>query len=38
MEGMVKNSNLMVTAWDGEKLIGIARSLTDFHSTKNFSN
>jgi predicted N-acetyltransferase YhbS len=31
MEGMVKNSNLMVTAWDGEKLVGIARSLTDFH-------
>ena len=31
MEGMVKNSNLMVTAWDGKKLIGIARSLTDFH-------
>jgi len=31
MEGMVKNSNLMVTAWDGDKLIGIARSVTDFH-------
>lgn len=31
MEGMVKNSNLMVTAWHGEELIGIARSLTDFH-------
>ncbi len=31
MEGMVKNSNLMVTAWDGEKLIGISRSMTDFH-------
>ncbi len=31
VEGMVKNSNLMVTAWDGEKLIGIARSMTDFH-------
>lgn len=31
MEGMVKNSNLMVTAWRGEKLIGIARSMTDFH-------
>ena len=31
MEGMVKNSNLIVTAWDGEKLIGIARSVTDFH-------
>ena len=31
IEGMVKNSNLMVTAWDGEKLIGVARSMTDFH-------
>ena len=31
MEGLVKNSNLMVTAWHGEELIGIARSLTDFH-------
>ena len=31
MEGMVNNSNLMVTAWDGEKLVGIARSMTDFH-------
>ena len=31
MEGMVKNSNLMVSAWDGERIIGIARSMTDFH-------
>lgn len=31
MEGMVNNSNLIVTAWHGEKLIGIARSVTDFH-------
>ena len=31
MEGMVENSNLMVTAWNDEKLIGIARSMTDFH-------
>ena len=31
MEGMLKNSNLMVSAWEGEKLIGIARSMTDFH-------
>ena len=31
MEGMIKNSNLMVTAWDGSKLVGIARSMTDFH-------
>lgn len=31
MEGMIKNSNLIVTAWDKGKLIGIARSMTDFH-------
>jgi len=31
MEGMVKNSNLMITAWHAEALIGIARSMTDFH-------
>jgi ribosomal protein S18 acetylase RimI-like enzyme len=31
MEGMVNNSNLMVTAWEGEALVGIARSMTDFH-------
>jgi predicted N-acetyltransferase YhbS len=31
IEGMVKNSNLIVTAWDGNNLIGVARSITDFH-------
>ncbi len=31
IEGMLKNSNLMVTAWHKEQLIGIARSVTDFH-------
>lgn len=31
MEGMVGNTNLMVTAWDGEQLVGVARSITDFH-------
>ncbi len=31
MEGMVKNSNLVVTAWAGDELVGIARSVTDFH-------
>lgn len=31
MEGMVANSNLMVSAWDGDTLVGIARSMTDFH-------
>ncbi len=27
---MYKNSNLIVTAWDGNLLVGIARALTDF--------
>jgi len=31
MEGMVKNSNLTVSAMCGNKLIGVARSVTDFH-------
>ncbi len=31
MKGMVENSNLLVTAWDGERLVGVARSMTDFH-------
>ncbi|MEQ9563535.1 MAG: GNAT family N-acetyltransferase [Woeseiaceae bacterium] len=29
-EGMLKNANLTITAWHGELLIGISRSLTDF--------
>jgi GNAT superfamily N-acetyltransferase len=29
-EAMLKNANLIITAWDGEKLVGISRSLTDF--------
>ena len=31
IEGMLVNSNLMVCAWAGEQLVGIARSVTDFH-------
>ncbi len=31
LEGMLVNCNLMVTAWDAERLVGVARSLTDFH-------
>jgi predicted N-acetyltransferase YhbS len=27
---MYDNSNLIVTAWDNDKLVGISRSLTDF--------
>lgn len=31
IEGMLKHANLMVTAWDGETLVGVARCVTDFH-------
>jgi ribosomal protein S18 acetylase RimI-like enzyme len=31
LEGMINNCNLTITAWADERLIGIARSLTDFH-------
>lgn len=27
---MMKNANLIITAWDGDLLVGIARSLSDF--------
>jgi predicted N-acetyltransferase YhbS len=27
---MLKHANLTITAWDGDQLIGISRSLTDF--------
>jgi GNAT superfamily N-acetyltransferase len=27
---MLRNANLVVTAWDGDLLVGIARSLSDF--------
>lgn len=30
LEGMLKNANLTLTAWHGERLVGISRSLTDF--------
>lgn len=30
MEGMIKNSNLIITAWKDSKLVGISRTLTDF--------
>jgi len=31
MQGMIENSSLLVTAWRNETLIGVARSMTDFH-------
>ena len=30
IEQMLKNASLTVTAWDGNELVGIARSVTDF--------
>jgi len=31
MEGMILNSNLIVSVWDGERLIEVTRCMTDFH-------
>ena len=30
MAAMLANANLVVTAWDGDLLVGISRSMTDF--------
>jgi predicted N-acetyltransferase YhbS len=30
MAAMLANANLVITAWDGELLVGISRSLSDF--------
>jgi predicted N-acetyltransferase YhbS len=30
MESMFRNANLVVSAWEGEVLVGIARSVSDF--------
>lgn len=30
MKQMLQNANLVVTAWDGDSLVGIARSMSDF--------
>jgi predicted N-acetyltransferase YhbS len=30
IQAMLQHANLLCTAWDGEKLVGIARSITDF--------
>lgn len=31
MEGMLRNANLLITAWDADRLVGVARAVTDFH-------
>ena len=30
LAAMLKHANLLVTAWDGERLVGVARALSDF--------
>jgi predicted N-acetyltransferase YhbS len=30
MEAMLNTANLVITAWDGDLMVGISRSLTDF--------
>lgn len=30
MAAMLRHGNLVVTAWDGERLVGLSRTLTDF--------
>ena len=30
IKAMIEHANLICTAWDGEKLVGVARSVTDF--------
>lgn len=31
LDGMLKNANVLASAWDGERLVGVARGLSDFH-------
>ena len=31
INAMLQHANLLCTAWDGPKLVGVARSITDFH-------
>ncbi|WP_283786246.1 GNAT family N-acetyltransferase [Bermanella sp. WJH001] len=31
LQGMLDHANLIISAWDEDKLVGIARCMTDFH-------
>nr|WP_251358619.1 hypothetical protein [Kangiella sp. TOML190] len=31
LKGMLENSNLILSAWDQDELVGISRSVTDYH-------
>ncbi len=38
MAAMLRNANLVITAWDGDQLVGISRALTDFVYVTYFSD
>jgi predicted N-acetyltransferase YhbS len=38
MAAMIRNANLVVTAWDGYRLVGIARSISDFAYVTHLSD
>ena len=38
MAAMIQNANLVITAWDGAKLVGISRAITDFVYTTYLSD
>jgi GNAT superfamily N-acetyltransferase len=31
MAGMIEHANLIITAWDNDLMVGISRTVTDFH-------
>ena len=31
MAGMLREANLVITAWDGTRMVGISRTVSDFH-------
>ena len=38
MAAMLRNANLVITAWDGDLLVGIARSISDYSFTTYLSD
>ena len=38
MQKMIENASLVITAWDGDLLVGISRSITDFVYTTYLSD
>ena len=31
LQGMIQHSNLIASCWNGDRLVGVSRSVTDFH-------